>query len=247
VDGLAARFTVRLAEERRDALDEAVKTRLPDTEKRVAEALRGFFEEAAATDDHAAAQTLHIVVQRIVTTPLRDALKQQYNRLQEQAVAYKRIETLRPALARDLADPAANLALGNYLCFQKGEWERGLPMLAMGSEQGLAELARSDLATPASAAEQEALGDCWLDEANANEGAPRLQAQRRAYHWYLKALPALDGDDRVRVERRVAELGVMGKWDLVELGKLELKDDAVRLEPDQGIGSRLTYTGPVEV
>jgi hypothetical protein len=29
-------------------------------------------------------------------------------------------------------DPAANLAAGSYLCFVKGDWEQGVPMLALG-------------------------------------------------------------------------------------------------------------------
>ncbi len=34
-------------------------------------------------------------------------------------------------------DPAANLAVGSYLCFNKDQWERGLPMLAKGSDPAL--------------------------------------------------------------------------------------------------------------
>jgi hypothetical protein len=32
------------------------------------------------------------------------------------------------------AEPGANLAAGRFLCFHKDDWERGVPMLALGSE-----------------------------------------------------------------------------------------------------------------
>jgi hypothetical protein len=34
-------------------------------------------------------------------------------------------------------DPAANLTAGSYLCFVKGDWDRGVPMLALGSDAKL--------------------------------------------------------------------------------------------------------------
>ena len=33
--------------------------------------------------------------------------------------------------------PPANLTVGKYYCFQKGDWEKGLPMLALGQDETL--------------------------------------------------------------------------------------------------------------
>ena len=56
---------------------------------------------------------------------------------------------------------AANLTVGQWRCFVKGDWEKGLPYLAKGSREDLAQLARQELAKPAAAAEQTAVGDGW--------------------------------------------------------------------------------------
>src|SRR5262249_35252603 len=62
--------------------------------------------------------------------------------------AQKEYELVRAA-ARTLQqkpdDPDANLATGKYLCFRKGEWARGLPCLAAGSDAALQALAKKDL------------------------------------------------------------------------------------------------------
>ena len=46
-----------------------------------------------------------------------------------------------PVLEKQPGDPTANLAAGRYYCFVKGDWEMGIPMLALGSETALKELA----------------------------------------------------------------------------------------------------------
>ncbi len=43
-------------------------------------------------------------------------------------------------------DPGANFAVGKYTCFSKGDWDRGLPMLAKGSDKDYKETAELDLA-----------------------------------------------------------------------------------------------------
>ena len=42
-------------------------------------------------------------------------------------------------------DPQANLALGRYRCFAKGDWEAGLPLLAKSGDAALASLAKKAL------------------------------------------------------------------------------------------------------
>jgi hypothetical protein len=45
-------------------------------------------------------------------------------------------------------DPAANLAVGSYYCFSKGDWPRGLPLLAKGSDANLKQPAMLELSAP---------------------------------------------------------------------------------------------------
>jgi hypothetical protein len=90
-------------------------------------------------------------------------------------------------------DPEANLAVGKYRCFSKGNWETGLPMLAKGSDERLKALAAMDIAGAASASGQADLGDAWW-----NNGT-----RQRAAYWYAKALPGLDGVKKEWVEKRL--------------------------------------------
>ena len=102
------------------------------------------------------------------------------------------------------ADPEANLTLGRYLCFFRGEWERGLGMLVLGADKVLAELARLELGPPADASHRVALGDRWWEAAEAQQGVLRALYQARAVHWYDSAAPDLGALAKARVEDRAA-------------------------------------------
>lgn len=106
---------------------------------------------------------------------------------------------------------AAHLAVGQYLVFIREEWPEGCEHLAAGSDARLATAAKADLegqkpagADEATAAKKRA--DLWFDFGQRGKLFMRLPAQRRASHWYTKALPDLKGRDQQNVERRLAEL-----------------------------------------
>ncbi len=112
----------------------------------------------------------------------------------------------RAILKENPADPEANAAYGAFLCLVKGEWEKGLPMLAKGADAKLREAAEKDLAAPADPREQAAAGDAWADLVTAERKAVRkAQLTARASHWYKSALPKLDGIAKLRVAARLDE------------------------------------------
>lgn len=90
-------------------------------------------------------------------------------------------------------DPAACYAVGRYLTFIKGDWDTGLPILAMGENERLAQMAKADLAAAGASSEQVlANADAWweLGEETSNQlfkGACR----ERAAHWYQIAIRSL--------------------------------------------------------
>src|SRR5262249_55950327 len=104
----------------------------------------------------------------------------------------------------DAKDPDANLALGKYLAFSKGDWEKGLPHLALGKDEKLKALALQDLEKPTTTADQVKLADAWYDTAQEAPVKSRLQA--RAYFWYKEALAGATGLNKARIEKRLAEL-----------------------------------------
>lgn len=90
------------------------------------------------------------------------------------------------------------------MCLMKGDWEKGLPMLAMGGDAKLKAPTAKDLAEPKEAAAQVEVGDAWWDLAEAEKGPAKSNLQKRALHWYRLALPNLAGLNKTRVEKRVA-------------------------------------------
>lgn len=104
-------------------------------------------------------------------------------------------------------DVAAGAAFGKFLCFFKGDWNKGLPLIAAGAaNEDLRELAQDDLDGEVDLAKQVALGDGWWDLSRRARGAYRQAAQDRAVYWYSLAIDRMpDSLDRLHVENRLGE------------------------------------------
>jgi hypothetical protein len=120
--------------------------------------------------------------------------------------AYAQVKDSLAKLDNAPADPDANLAVGRYLCLTKGEWEKGLHMLALGNDPALKDLAVKELEGASDTNGQMGLGDGWWELASASEAAVQKQLQERAAYWYKKALPGLAGLAKQKVEVRLREL-----------------------------------------
>jgi len=118
-------------------------------------------------------------------------------------------ESIRKAidsLADSPDDPVLNLTAGRWFCFERGDWSKGLPMLAKGSDAALAKIAEKELAAPADPNAQVALADGWHEFAEKEKDSAKLAARRRAKSWYEQAQPSLEGLAKVKVEKRLKEL-----------------------------------------
>ncbi len=109
-------------------------------------------------------------------------------------------------LESDPTNPAANLAAGQYLCFVKGDWDQGIPMLALSSDAELKAVATKELRAGESAKEQVAIGDDWWDLAETQQAQVRDAMRRRAGAIYRKSFASLDGLDRIKVQQRIDQL-----------------------------------------
>ena len=65
---------------------------------------------------------------------------------------YAAVEKALDTLNANANDPTANLTVGTWRCFYKGDWEKGLPCLAKGSRPELAALAKRDMSKPVTCA-----------------------------------------------------------------------------------------------
>ena len=67
----------------------------------------------------------------------KELIAQAQGRIIEVAEITKAFETAKAAkatLEKTPDDPEANLAMGKYFCLVKGDWDKGVPMLALGQD-----------------------------------------------------------------------------------------------------------------
>ncbi|MCH8923061.1 MAG: hypothetical protein IIA67_07935 [Planctomycetes bacterium] len=118
----------------------------------------------------------------------------------------KRYAAVRPAfetLKTEPADPAANTRAGKYLCFVKGDWKRGLPMLAKGNDALLKDLAVREQRGVDKHDEQLAMADAWWKVAEEQPSRAGNEVRRHAAVWYRGTLSNLSGLDKARVQKRL--------------------------------------------
>jgi hypothetical protein len=201
VDAMAREFAISSSEMKCAILEKAAKRpRLKAAQKTaIAAAALQVIDEAIAEDEFEAARKLSSQANQLARASKNKELLQDIvakNRDVEAASkAYVEVKDAAAALKKKPDDPDANLAMGRYRCFTKGDWEKGLPMLALGSDEKLKTVAAKDIAGAASPAEQVKLGDAWWE----------LSKERAAY-WYRDALPELDGSEQERVAKRMSAL-----------------------------------------
>lgn len=148
---------------------------------------------------------------------------------------------------------AAERAVGSYLCFVLGEFDRGLPHLVRSGDSPLGELASRDVSAPTAAAERIALADAWKDwGVSRDDEATRRRALGRAVHWYGAALAELAGGlDARYVEAQLEELRPRA-WTAPALAPAPSAEPAVavndsRLVPPAGETPRTALRGSLDV
>jgi hypothetical protein len=121
----------------------------------------------------------------------------------------------RIALARNPQDQLANLALGRFDCFVRGDFAQGVPLLARAFDPELKAAAARELKAGSDADELAAAADAWWDLAAAlprndvGQGAIR----GHAHELYVRAVPKLAGLAKAKAEKRAADIEADGGAD----------------------------------
>lgn len=232
-------FEIDPIQSRIDSASIAVKAlRLPKDHQACSALLAPLIDEAIAADryDHAkllAALTLGCAREGRDS----DRIKQmtvKSKEIEEIAAEFERVKESKTVLEAKPTDPDANFAVGKFLCFVKGDWRRGVTMLALGSDEELKATALLELeAKPDSLR----LGDAWWKIAESLEGTTKTRIQTYAGEWYRKALPGLSGLTKARVERLVAQVPTQQELDEIEPTKKpsQPKDAPMRKSPLVGV------------
>lgn len=163
---------------------------------------------------------------------------------------YAAVEESLQKAAADPSDADADLAAGRWHCFIRGNWDKGLPLLAKGKDGALSAVAKQDLADPKDAKEQTGLGDAWWTLAEKEPVPDKAPMFARAWRWYNEALPELTGLEKARVERRMksplASEGPSARGG-VQLGNVASSSNGARMEgPALHPGSLLAVKGAAD-
>jgi len=157
----------------------------------------------------------------------------------------------------DKAAPADAEAVGRYLCFVRGAWDAGLLHLANGAKPPLKTVVDKDLSKPVDALKQLEVGDAWWDLAQ-KEKSPWRKARivLRAQTWYEQASSSATGLDKVKVDKRLAEIedstpGAINLLRLIDVkqepfGEWSLESGALVSNNDNYTRVMVPYTPPEE-
>jgi protein kinase-like protein/concanavalin A-like lectin/glucanase superfamily protein/carbohydrate binding protein with CBM35 domain len=211
VEELDRHFVVDAVALKTDSLASAAKAvKTLDSQKALAEAYLSVVEEAVEREDYDAALALVAKAeaagksaQSAYLTARSQSRGKEITALRDE---YRQLKGSLKTLGENPNDPAANLSVGLYRCFSRGEWTRGLPMLAKGSDAALVALAQKEMPAPAEATQQAALADIWREAADKKTGTFKSKFLTRALYWYEKALPTMPGLGRLRVESQIESI-----------------------------------------
>jgi hypothetical protein len=203
------------------------KARLPADHKSIAERALALVDLALARDDFETSGKLAEMALS-EARKLRDAdyvksVDARSKEIEALGRAFLEMKAKAARLEEAPTDPEANLAVGRYLCLVKGDWENGLPMLALGSDAALKAVAARDLKGAESAEEQAARGDAWWALAATREGPEKEALMLRAGSWYRAAQVGVSGLVKVKIAKRLEEI------------------DVERIAELQGVGHRLVF------
>ena len=217
VDRIAQTYQAGSSEMKVETLFQAAaNTRLSEQRSAVVQAAIPLIHGAIEDDDYETASRL-VQLALDLARRLRDRslLKQIVainKKVAEFGKAYAEIQKDQAVLKDDPTDTDANLAVGRYLCLTKGDWENGLPMLALGSDAELKALAMKDLEWATSADEQVALADEWGELAQTRRGKEKEAFMLRAGAWYQQAQGSLASRlVEVKVQKRLDEIAKGGR------------------------------------
>lgn len=139
------------------------------------------FDDGAALLSHA-----DVAARRSRDAELIADLRRASGEFRTAKAEFQKVAEFAEALRADPTDPKANLEMGKYECFVRGDWRAGLPMLALGSDETLQDLAARSLRDPKDVEQRLELANDWWEAAE-NRPTDQRKAIRHytadLYHW----------------------------------------------------------------
>ncbi len=122
-------------------------------------------------------------------------------------------------------DAAANQAVGAFQCFFLEKWDIGLPMLSIGSDADLKKLASEEIAAKDTADIDvlTKLGDSWWAVAAKQQAAVQAKIRKHALAYYSRCEGKLSPLQRIKIDKRFAEVGSIGNGQENALAEIRMK------------------------
>jgi WD40 repeat protein len=145
---------------------------------------------------------------KLRSIPLVTSVRKRQEEIVRLQKEFDRWQPFADALIKKPLDPGANAEMGKYHALIKGNWERGLPMLARGPKSPLTFLAQSDLGVPTGKGDRRVVALGWYNFASNKtlDPAMRTQALLRSYHWYQENLAEADDKERMLIDAKLQEI-----------------------------------------
>lgn len=206
IDLMAADFQIKASDLRIAALRKLAGTGDP---KELADAWLDMARDAVVADDYSlalrAASEAESVGRRARDHAFEIAMRTRSSEVRELEREWRGMNA--ETQGAGAPGPAANLAMGKFYCFEKGDWDRGLPMLAKAEDVSMGPLARMDLATMTASELALPCADGWWKISESLTGRAKSVVRYHAAELYRNALDALKGLEKLKIEHRIADIG----------------------------------------
>src|ERR1051325_2290207 len=145
---------------------------------------------------------------RLKSIPLVVTIRKRQDEIVRLQKEFTRWQIYADRLAKNPKDAEANLELGKYQALIKGDWDRGLPLLARGPKSSLQALAQSDLAGPSVPGARRIVALGWFNFGTDKTTDPALKthAPPRADHWYQENRVGADDKDRALIDGKLQDI-----------------------------------------
>jgi hypothetical protein len=211
-DELAQGFLIPPAEALRlklAALTAAAKSdATPEAYQTVVDSALLLLDDTLAADDFPASLALldaaDRAAHRLKSVPLVATIRRRAGEVKALQKEFARWEPFARKLAANPDDAEAGYQIGIYQALIKGNWERGLPLLARGPGP-LAKVARAELDAKTPGQRADAAGR-WQAFGRQAEGVQHANALMHAYQLYLQALADADVSGHDAIEARLQKL-----------------------------------------
>ena len=137
-----------------------------------------------------------------------ESLREDSKRVAKLTKSYQTIERHLEKIKSNPADTAANQAIGEFYCFDKEDWPKGLPFLAKGSNAKLKSLIADQNKSNATVKELIQVADRWLVFDTAAENRDAIQNYALAI--YQQIAKKAKGIEKKQLEEKILSLAKSG-------------------------------------